>query len=92
MSFTVRISHSYEKSIRLAIILQVVLGVFTLLLLDGGRSSQILGVAVLSHWLLTVIIVCRRPLTPTKLDTMIVSSFCLAAFIAVQIALPVFSQ
>jgi hypothetical protein len=42
-----------------------------LLMLDGGRSARVCGVAMLSFWLAAALIVARRPATPEKADLIV---------------------
>jgi hypothetical protein len=65
---TVEVSRPYWPALRNALLLQSVLGMFTALLLDGGRSFTFFGVALLAHWIGIILIVARRPTTPTEFD------------------------
>lgn len=72
MSATIDISPSYEKAIRIAILSQVVIATISLLLLDGGRIARIVGAAMICHWLIAALIICRRPKSPSSFDVLLV--------------------
>ncbi len=65
-SFT--FSDAYWPALKVAVILQAVLGILTALMLDGGRSFVFFEVAFVGHWIGILLIMGRRPLTPTRFD------------------------
>jgi len=66
------ISPSYRKPIFDAVGLQVVLGFLSLLVLDGGTTARICGIALVAFWGGAVVLIWRRPLSPTKTDLMLI--------------------
>ena len=61
-------SASYWPALKVAIVGQVVLGILTALMLDGGRTFGFFKVALLGHWIGILMIIGRRPLAPIKWD------------------------
>jgi len=68
MNRTVPISDSYRQPIFDALKLQVIIGVLSLMILDGGQCGQICGAALLAFWGGAAVLIWRRPQTPTKTD------------------------
>ena len=62
------ISRDYRRAIRDTLIVQVILVVFFGLLLDGGFMGGRAILSVIAFWIVTAIIIVRRPKTPTKID------------------------
>lgn len=62
------ISDQYRRPIFDAVVLQVVFGGLSLLILDGGDSARICGVALLAFWSGVFVLICRHPRHPSKLD------------------------
>ena len=65
-------SPQYWPALKLAVFLQLVLGVLTALMLDGGRSFGFLKVALIGHWIGILLIIGRRPHSPTKVDIFLI--------------------
>jgi hypothetical protein len=55
-------------AIKCGLLVDVVFSVLMALMLDGGRSARYCLVALIGHWLLIVLIVARRPASPTRID------------------------
>ena len=68
MSYSLCISPSYRKPIFEAVVLQVIVGILSLMILDGGDCARICGAALLAFWGGAVVLIWRRPVTPTKTD------------------------
>jgi len=68
MSYSLPISPSYRKPIFEALVLQVLLGLFSLLILDGGTTARICGIALVAFWGGATVLIWRRPQSPTKTD------------------------
>jgi hypothetical protein len=68
VSTVLPISPSYRKPVFEVVGLQVVLGVLSLLILDGGASARICGIALLAFWGAAAVLIWRRPQSPTRLD------------------------
>lgn len=66
------ISPAYDYVIRRSFVAQVVVGVLAALMLDGGITARVVGVAVLTFWLCAAIVIARRPHEPTTFDLAIV--------------------
>ena len=84
------ISTNYRQAIFDALVLQVVLGILSLMILDGGQIAQICGIAMLGFWGGVTTLICRRPHTPTPTDItlirfaflpLLLASFFLVSFI-----------
>jgi hypothetical protein len=58
----------YGAAVKDALVVQGVFGVLTGLMLDGGRSFKFFTVALMGHWLTILLIIGRRPMSPTKFD------------------------
>lgn len=48
--------------------LQVILGILSLMILDGGDCARICGAALLAFWGGAIVLIWRHPQTPTKTD------------------------
>jgi hypothetical protein len=68
LNYSLPISPSYRTPIFEAVGLQVVLGILSLLILDGGTTARICGIALVAFWGATALLVLRRPQLPTKID------------------------
>lgn len=66
------ISQAYGRPIRTSLICQIAVGLLASLALDGGVLARVVGVAILAFWLCLVVILVRRPRSPSKLDLRIV--------------------
>lgn len=62
------LSSSYASAFRTGICLEAAMGILTALILDGGETFKFFGVALLAHWIGMILILWRRPLSPTKFD------------------------
>ena len=68
MSRSVPISDDYRKPVFDAVVLQVIIGVLSLMILDGGECAQICGAALLAFWGGTAVLIWRHPQSPSKMD------------------------
>jgi hypothetical protein len=68
MSFSLPISPSYRKPVFEAVALQVILGILSLLILDGGNCARICGASLLAFWGGAVVLIWRHPHAPSKMD------------------------
>ena len=68
MNRSLAISDSYRKPIFDAVGLQVIIGVLSLRILDGGECAQICGAALLAFWGGAAVLIWRRPQSPSKID------------------------
>jgi hypothetical protein len=62
------ISPRYDSPIFEAVTLQIVLGLLSLLILDGGRVAQLCGIAVVSFWTGAAVLIWRHPQSPSRAD------------------------
>ncbi len=62
------ISPGYRKPVFEALALQAVLGFCSLLILDGGTTARVCGIALVAFWGGAAVLIWRRPLSPTKTD------------------------
>ena len=68
MNHVLPISSLYREPIFEGLTLQALLGCISLLLLDGGNSARICGIALLAFWGGATVLIWRHPHTPTKKD------------------------
>ncbi len=68
MSYSLPISPNYRSPIFEAVALQVLLGLLSLLILDGGTTARICGIALVAFWGGATVLIWRRPHFPTKTD------------------------
>jgi hypothetical protein len=90
MSYSLPISPSYRKPVFEALILQTVLGVLSALMLDGGETARICGIALVAFWGAAAVLIWRHPHSPSRIDItfvrfgylpVVVVAFCLVHFI-----------
>jgi hypothetical protein len=62
------ISPEYRRAVRVALCVQIPAALVCLLLLDGGRTAQICGIAMLGFWLVAAAVAAHRPWTPSAAD------------------------
>lgn len=62
------VSPRYRSDMTFTLIVQTVVSLFAILALDGGRLSRVVGVAMLGFWLVTAMILTRRPQCPKESD------------------------
>ena len=68
MSYSLPISPSYRKPVFEAVALQALLGLLSALILDGGTTARICGIALVAFWGGAVLLIWRRPHSPTRTD------------------------
>ena len=62
------ISRRYRKPIFEAVGLQVLVGFLSLLILDDGTAALTCGIALAAFWSGTILLISRRPYSPTQTD------------------------
>ena len=72
MRYLLPISPRYDSPIFEAISIQIVLGILSLLVLDGGDCARICGIALVAFWGGATILIWRRPQSPTKTDIQLI--------------------
>ena len=68
MEYRLPISSSYRKPVFEAVGLQVFAGFISLLILDGGTTARICGIALVAFWSGSALLIWRRPQSPTRSD------------------------
>ena len=68
MSWSLPITASYRTPIFEAAALQVILGILSLMILDGGTTARICGIALVAFWGGATVLIWRHPRSPTKTD------------------------
>jgi len=62
------ISEKYRKPVFEALAVQIVLGIFFALLLDGGYLAKIFGIGVAAFWVGVALLISRNRQTPAQID------------------------
>jgi hypothetical protein len=68
MSYSLPISSSYRKPVFEALVLQMLLGLLSALILDGGTTARICGIALIAFWAGAAVLIWRHPQMPTRTD------------------------
>lgn len=68
MRYWLPISPHYRTAIFEAVALQVLLGLLSGLILDGGDTAHICGVALIAFWSGATVLIWRHPQSPSRLD------------------------
>ena len=66
------ISPAYDGVIRKTLVPQLIVGILAALMLDGGTTARVVGVALLGFWLCAAVVIMHRPHDPTRVDLAIV--------------------
>lgn len=66
------ISKDYDSPVFEALAIQVIIGILSLMILDGGQVAQVCGVALVAFWGGAVLLICRHPHTPSRTDLQII--------------------
>jgi len=66
--YSLPISKQYDSPIFEAVALQIVLGLLSLLILDGGTVARICGIALVAFWSGVTVLIYRRPVCPSEVD------------------------
>ena len=81
---------SYRKAVFEAVGLQLLIGMLSLLILDGGTTARICGISLVAFWGGVALMISRRPHAPTQTDIewirfgylpLVVAAFLLVHFI-----------
>jgi hypothetical protein len=62
------ISPKYDSAVFDAIVLQLIVGILSKMILDGGQAAQICGIALAAFWGGVAVLMWRFPLAPKRLD------------------------
>lgn len=72
MKYSLPISPKYQSPIFETVAIQIVLGIFSLQIIDGGDCARICGIALVAFWGGATVLIWRRPQTPTKIDIQLI--------------------
>jgi hypothetical protein len=72
MKLPLPISAKYDSPIYEALAIQIILGLLSFLILDGGAIAQICGIALVAFWGGAAVLIWRHPQSPSKLDLSLV--------------------
>lgn len=76
------ISDKYRQSIKYSVIFQVACLLAALMMMDGGRCTRFVVLAMFAYWVGLLIMVLRRPQSPTRADLALASiGFLLLLFV-----------
>jgi len=65
------LSPEYRKATEFAVAQQFIAFVVTSLLLDGGMMLRVTLYAIASHWAVILVVIIRRPTSPTLFDLLL---------------------
>jgi hypothetical protein len=82
----------YRPAMELSLAIQAALLLSTSLILDGGRLFRICLIASAAQWACTMLIVLRRPQSPTKPDLLVVGFGVLALMAAAVLIAPLLGR
>jgi hypothetical protein len=71
-----------RRAFRLTLIQQIPIALLFALMLDGGRTARICGVAMVGYWVVVAWILVRRPVLSSRTDLVFVRWGFLALFFA----------
>lgn len=83
-----RISPAYRTPVFQAVGLQAILGLLSALILDGGLTLRICGVAFAAFWSGVAVMIWHRPQNPTKTDLSLIQAGSLLAIIIAWFLVP----
>jgi len=72
MSYSLPIAPSYRTPIFEAVGLQTVLGILSMMILDGGTTARICGIALVAFWGGVTVLIYRHPKSPSKIDIQLI--------------------
>jgi hypothetical protein len=76
----------YRPAFRVGFYLDAAILIFTSLLLDMGAMQRAFRIPMIAHWAAVVLIVARRPFSPTRIDRILVA-FGTFVFLAITMLL-----
>ncbi len=82
----VAISDSYRGPLWRALGVQALIALLSVLVLDGGDTAKLSGVALIAFWVSVFVIILRRPRNPTQVDLWLIRWGFLPLVIFVQVA------
>ena len=72
MRYSLPISPKYDSPIFEALTLQLILGLLSYLILDGGTIARICGIALVAFWGGATVLIWRHPQSPTRMDIVLI--------------------
>jgi hypothetical protein len=66
------IAPQYRSAVKWGAVQQTVTGILSAMVLDGGVVFRVWSLSVLAYWIGVILIVLRRPLSPTRLDILFI--------------------
>lgn len=82
------ISDKYWPALKQGLLLQIIFGVLSALILVAGDPFMLFAVALLGHWMGILMIVLRRPTSPTAVDLFFVRYGIVLLMIATVLVAP----
>ena len=77
-----------HEAARFAVVPQLLILLFSSLILDGGQIARFCGAAIVVHWIAAAIILIRRPRRPTPFDIILLrAGFFLILAVAFTVAI-----
>jgi hypothetical protein len=62
------LSPSYKVAAKTTFWLQALLCILSALVMDGGQTAKVCGLALAGFWFCALVFAFRRPFSPTKID------------------------
>jgi len=72
LGYRLPISEAYDSPIIDAVAIQIVLGLLSLLILDGGTTARVCGMALVAFWSGVAVQICRNPRSPSRVDLQLI--------------------
>lgn len=89
MQYSLPISPVYRKAIFDALVIQIVIGILSAMILDGGLCAQICGVALLAFWGGAAVLIWRRPQSPSEVDVFLIRFGYFAVIFIAGVLIPI---
>jgi len=68
IGYILPISKKYDSPVRDAVSIQIVVGLLSLMMMDGGDLARICGIALLAFWSGAAVLIYRHPQSPSRVD------------------------
>jgi hypothetical protein len=68
----VPISRDYDSPVFEAVAIQIIIGLLSRMVLDGGQLAQVCGVALVAFWLGASLLILRRRRSPSRTDLQLI--------------------
>jgi hypothetical protein len=72
LRLVIPISKAYDSPVFEALAIQIIIGLLSLMMLDGGQLAQVCGVALVAFWSGASLLIYRRPLSPSRIDLQVI--------------------